>query len=227
MHLVSLYHFFGLKESIVSKQITVLNNTFTLHPHGAAFWKEQQMLLLADAHFGKTAHFRKHGIAVPNGVAETDYAKLKGLVVFFQPKTICFLGDLFHSYLNSEWILFEEWAQQTSTEKILIKGNHDIIPEHKLEVAGIMVFDKIETNGFMLTHHPTEAAYFNICGHVHPGIKLKGEGKQYLKLPCFFKSEKQLILPAFGDLTGTYTLIPTKKDTVFAVTPEEVILIQH
>lgn len=211
----------------MTKQIFILNNTFTLHPHGAAFWEEQQMLLIADAHFGKTTHFRKHGFAIPNGVVETGYRKLDNLIGFFNPKTICFLGDLFHSYLNSEWSLFENWALKTSAKKILVEGNHDIIPEHKLEAIGIKVLSKIETNGFLFTHHPTETGgFFNICGHVHPGIRLKGEGKQYLKLPCFYRSDSQLILPAFGDFTGTYTLTPTKRDTVFAVTPEEVILIQ-
>jgi len=77
-----------------------------------------------------------------------------------------------------------------------------------------------------LTHHPEEREdLFTICGHIHPGIRLKGPGKQTLKLPCFHKKTHQLILPAFGEFTGSHTISPDKEDEIFVITSDEVILV--
>lgn len=184
------------------------------------------MLLIADVHLGKAAHFRKHGMAVPEGAMYRAYAKLDLLLKHFEPKTLCFLGDLFHSAPNSEWELFADWVSNIQVEIVLVKGNHDLIPEHRLDRLGIRIRDTWELETFYLTHEPEKKeGLFNICGHIHPGVKLRGPGRQTLRLPCFFKKEQQLILPAFGEFTGKYVLTPGATDEVFAVTPEEVILV--
>ncbi|THD69061.1 ligase-associated DNA damage response endonuclease PdeM [Robertkochia marina] len=201
-------------------------HTFELHPYGAAFWKDRSMLLVADVHLGKTAHFRKNGMAVPEQAMYKAYEKLDELCAHYEPETLCFLGDLFHSYINNEWKLFQSWVRTAKTNLVLITGNHDIIPEHKLEKLNIEIKDEWELEEFLLTHEPTDhPELFNLCGHIHPGIRLKGPAKQTLKLPCFFQKEHQLILPAFGEFTGKYVMTPTKEDKVFAVTPEEVLLV--
>ena len=76
---------------------------------------------------------------------------------------------------------------------------------------------------FLDARHPGD---YNFSGHIHPGIKLKGIGKQFLKLPAFFQKKNQLILPAFGEFTGNYIMNPEDDDVVFAVTPDEVILVK-
>jgi len=187
-----------------------------LDPSGAMFWEEKQMLLISDVHLGKISHFRKYGSAVPQKVIAEN----------FSPKTICFLGDLFHSSLNREWDMFGEWVSSVSAKIILIAGNHDIISEVKYEELGIKIYSEFVSNGLLLTHHPELREYFfNICGHLHPGYKLHGIGKQQLNLPCFYKSPDQLILPAFGEFTGNYWISPNQGDQVFALTKKEVILV--
>lgn len=209
-------------------ELELKGDHFILHPYGSAFWKERSMLLVADVHLGKAAHFRKNGMAVPTGIMFRAYDKLDTLIGKFNPETLCFLGDLFHSAPNNEWDLFANWVSGAEAEIILVKGNHDIIPEHRLEALGIRILDSWTLAPFHLTHEPAEEQeYFNICGHIHPGVKLKGPGRQTLKLPCFFKKPHQLILPAFGEFTGKYVMNPTKKDKVFAVTPEEVVLVSR
>lgn len=209
----------------MTKSIEINSQNFTLHASGALYWREEDLLLISDVHFGKVTHFRKYGSAVPLKAMEGNFEKLNQVVNFFGAGRICFLGDLFHSALNWEWILFERWVATLSSEIILIEGNHDIISPLKYEAAGVKVFSEMVLNGFLLTHHPEKReTMFNLSGHLHPGIKLYGPGRQELKLPCFFKSRNQMILPAFGEFTGNFWLAPQQGEEVYMITGKEIIL---
>ena len=206
--------------------IILKNQNFKLHQSGGIFWEEKKTLLISDVHLGKVAHFRKHGMAIPNQAIYENFFRLNEVLVLFQPEKIIFLGDLFHSKINKEWELFSNWTKEINQEIILIEGNHDIIAKHNYEDLGIKIYSELVIDDFLLTHHPTEkAGFFNFCGHIHPGIKLKGFGKQFLNLACFFNKPNQMILPAFGEFTGNYYLIPTQNDKVYAIANEEVILV--
>lgn len=199
---------------------------FEFHPHGGVFWRKKSLLLISDVHLGKVAHFRKFGSAVPQKAVHKNYILLDELVIHFNPFQICFLGDLFHSSLNKEWELFENWVAKTPSEVILVAGNHDIISPHKFEQLGIPIFEELVLDNFLLTHHPEEReGFFNFCGHIHPAVRLQGFGRQRLKLPCFFKTHSQMILPAFGEFTGTHVLQPKKEDEVFVIVENEVVKI--
>ena len=108
----------------------------------------------------------------------------------------------------------------------MVSGNHDIISPHKFEALGIEVLDQLKIDSFLLTHHPTEKEkIFNFSGHIHPGVRMRGPGRQTLKLACFFRTNNQMILPAFGSFTGKYILQPSEKDTVYAIVENEVICV--
>lgn len=206
--------------------INIHNQQFVLHPSGAVFWEEKQLLLIADVHLGKVSHFRKAGFAVPNNAISKNFLKLAAVVDYFKPQTICFLGDLFHSHLNNEWDLFAEWFQNCDCKVGLVAGNHDIISPAKYHDIGIEVMMEWMIDGFLLTHHPKEiAGLYNFSGHIHPCVVLHGLGRQFLKIPCFFRREHQMIFPAFGAFTGTFELVPTETDTVYALAKNEVILV--
>ena len=206
--------------------IQIRNQNFTLHPSGTLFWQDRSVLLISDVHLGKVSHFRKFGAAVPQNVVQKNFELMDEALEYFDPKVICFLGDLFHSALNKEWNLFEKWVAKKSMEIILVAGNHDIISPLKYEDLGIRVVSEVEWDDFLLTHHPEErTGFFNFSGHIHPAIRLRGKGRQSLRLPCFFKSERQLILPAFGKFTGTFVLEPQKNDEVFAIVEDEIMKI--
>jgi uncharacterized protein len=208
----------------MTEQIQIKHQNFVLHPSGALFWKEKSAVLISDVHLGKVSHFRKYGAAVPVKAIEKNFELLQTAINYFSPKIICFLGDLFHSYLNSEWGLFEKWVRGMQEEIILVSGNHDIISPLMYVKLGVRVVAEIQLDGFLLTHHPEEReGFFNFCGHIHPAVRLKGAGRQSLRLPCFFKSEHQFILPAFGEFTGSHILKPGANDEVFALTENEVI----
>ncbi|MCP9199444.1 ligase-associated DNA damage response endonuclease PdeM [Gramella sp. GC03-9] len=210
----------------MSFTIKIKGEHFVLHPTGAAYWVEQEVLLIADVHLGKVSHFRKHGSAVPVEAIKINFNKMDLLLKEFDPEHVVFLGDLFHSSINMEWDLFSNWVNGINNQIHLIAGNHDIISPLLYEDLGISVHEQVKAGEFLLTHHPQgEIQDFNICGHIHPGYKMKGPGKQLLKLSCFFLSEDQLILPAFGEFTGNYFLDPGEKEQVFAITGKEVILV--
>lgn len=208
----------------MTQSIKIRDQEFILHPLGGIFWVERSMLLISDVHLGKVTHFRKFGMAVPRKASQKNYILLDQIVAHFQPFQIGFLGDLFHSSLNKEWQLFENWIGKTAAEVFLISGNHDIIAPEKFESLEIQIFDELVAENFLLTHHPAERkGLFNFCGHIHPAIQLKGFGRQRLRLPCFFMKEHQMILPAFGKFTGTHALQPAKKDQVFVIVENEVL----
>lgn len=206
--------------------ITINQCDFILHCSGAMFWQKHNMLLISDVHLGKVSHFRKNGVAVPQNAVSGNYKQLNYVFEHFAPETICFLGDLFHSSLNNEWKLFEKWVATIDARIILIAGNHDIISPAKYDAIGVHVVSEWIVDGFLLTHHPeVRESNFTLCGHIHPGILLHGFGRQWLELKCFFRSQQQMILPAFGQFTGKYILKPSSSDTVYAITKDDVIQI--
>ena len=210
--------------SKMTKSVSILGQNFILHPSGAMFWEEEDSLVISDVHLGKISHFRKHGSAIPQQAVMGNFQRMNEVLEFFQPSKILFLGDLFHSSLNKEWVLFEAWLENISAEVILIEGNHDIISPLKYEQLGVQTISEIILGEFLLTHHPEERlGFFNFSGHIHPGVKIDGLGRQSLKLSCFFKSPSQMILPAFGEFTGKHVLVPTANDQVYIITSEEVI----
>ncbi|HEX9980049.1 MAG TPA: ligase-associated DNA damage response endonuclease PdeM [Flavobacterium sp.] len=211
---------------MVTKTIQINGQEFILHPSGSVFWTNKKMLLIADVHLGKVSHFRKAGFAVPADSISENFLQLDAVTEYFKPGIICFLGDLFHSDINNEWNLFNYWVLKSQAKIILIAGNHDVIPLQRYRDIGVEVYKEQVIDDFLLTHHPTDReGLFNFSGHIHPAVKLRGSGRQFLKLPCFFQKPDQMILPAFGKFTGTYQMIPTEHDCVYAVTKDEVIVV--
>ena len=200
------------------------NQRFILHPSGVAFWEDKGMLLIADVHLGKITHFRKHGSAIPQISLHHNFNRLKTVIATFETKTVCFLGDLFHSHINNEWLVFKSWVETLNCKVVLISGNHDIIDVESYTQLGVEVLQDWELDGFLLTHHPEERqGFYNFSGHIHPGVELRGLGRQNLKLSCFHWKENQMIFPAFGVFTGKYIIKPKTNDRIFVNTEDEVL----
>lgn len=194
-----------------------------------ALWIESlKTLLIADLHFGKAAHFRKSGIPIPEPVHEYDLIRLQQLHDEFRPVHTYFLGDLFHSDPNGQWDFLNQFLSRfIGTEFHLVKGNHDILPRVAYEQSILRIHEKPLTIGrFVLSHEPMETVEdgtLNICGHIHPGFRMNGKAKQSVKLPCFFQSNSQLLLPAFGNFTGTALVNPKGQDKVWVIANEKII----
>lgn len=185
----------------------------------ALFWPTAQTLIISDLHLGKSGHFRKSGIPLTMGADQEDLMRVDHLIRTQEPKQIIFLGDLFHSDHNTTWEIFSNWARQyTHLHFILIQGNHDTLPAHHYEAAGIEVLDSYTINQVYFTHEPADNKKgYNISGHIHPGIRLTGKAKQSVRIPCFYITPRGMILPAFGRLTGLYLIEPKPGERVYGV----------
>lgn len=203
-----------------------------LHHFKAIFWPRQSVLFLADLHLGKATHFRKAGLPVPMAVSDSNWDRLSTLLLAYMPNRVLILGDLFHSDYNQEWEVLGELIQQFKTTRFeLVTGNHDILsPEQYARIGLVVHKEMLFLEPFLLTHIPIEEHIvegYNLSGHIHPGVVLRGAGRQRLRLPCFYFGPKQGILPAFGAFTGLATIQPDKKDKVFVIAEEEVIKVGH
>lgn len=204
-------------------KLKIQNQHFELLAKGGIYWQEQAILLVADVHLGKSAHFRKNGSAIPIFTDVENYQSLDYLIQQCDVKRLIFLGDLFHSVYNSSWNAFADWANRQDFQIDLIVGNHDVIPSSYFEKIGIQTHKQLQIGDFSFTHHPQKyPESFNFCGHLHPGFRLRGNGRQVLKLACFYQQENQLILPAFGNFTGHHYISPEPNEQVYVVAEDEV-----
>lgn len=207
-------------------------NTFWLSAERCMYWEEEKALIVADLHFGKTGHFRKSGIAVPQAVYKEDLQRLVSQLQHFQPKRLIIVGDLFHSEANKELELFKKWRNDFPALKVhLVKGNHDILQDDWYHKAGIEIhqqewivhdfcFCHDLTDSPLPTHH---SRLYSISGHIHPAIHLSGMGRQSLRFPCFYFAKNYAVLPAFSRFTGTHLIDPGKDEVVFAIANEKII----
>lgn len=209
---------------------TILSQHCWLSAARCLYWEEGKALVVSDLHFGKTGHFRKSGIAVPQNVYKEDLQRLFTQIQFFQPSQLLVVGDMFHSTANKELELFLRWRQDLpSLNILLVKGNHDILRASWYAEAGIEVHPQQYSAGpFCFTHDINEAdcdnssEYF-FSGHIHPGVVLHGAGKQSLRFPCFYFNHKFAVLPAFSRFTGLASVDPKKNDSVYAIVEQSVI----
>lgn len=206
-------------------EITVAQELLVLHPYRAVYWPQTNSLMVTDLHLGKIQHFIKAGIPLPSHASMDNFERLSSILLEFQPERLLILGDLFHSDYNSDWRVFSELRQTFAGIHFdLILGNHDSLASNLYADNQIHVHEKLKIGPFLLTHKPHEkSAQYNIAGHLHPGVKLYGESRQSLTLPCFYFGCQHAILPAFGTFTGVYKLKPEKDDRVIVISSDQLI----
>jgi DNA ligase-associated metallophosphoesterase len=201
----------------------------TFLPEKAIFLPDYNALLVADLHFGKINHFRQAGLPVPPAANQKNTETLIDLINNVKPGRMIFLGDLFHSHYNEEWEVVGQVVKHFPACSFeLVRGNHDIMSEQQYARKGIKVMEQEQLGAWILTHEPMDTeeipeGTINLSGHLHPGARLYGKGRQALTLPCFWSSSKQLILPAFGSFTGLAPIRPRKTDRVYVIIDNKVV----
>lgn len=206
-------------------KIKIAEQTFLLDGRRALFDVAKKRLVLADLHIGKSAHFRKSGLSMPAYGFQSDIDRLTRLLEDYQPKEVLILGDLFHSDHNEECEMWNELVQAYSFVSFkLVVGNHDRWSLNDCHKGELSTFNKLEEDGVLYTHEPAEQeGFINFCGHIHPGVRMVGTGKQVMKLSCFWLSTNQFVFPAFSELTGLYIVKPQKEDCLFIPLGDSVI----
>jgi len=213
---------------------TINGHTFWIFPERCLYWEDTSTLIIADLHLGKTGHFRKAGIGVPQTIYKADLQRLMAMLYLCKANRLIIVGDFTHSTINKEMELFLKWRKDFSSLHIdLVKGNHDILETAWYREAAIAEHEwEMKDNGFVFRHETKKSKapassreQYTFTGHVHPGIVLRGSGKQSLKLPCFYFTPEHCILPAFSKFTGMYTVQPAKGEVAYATTDAEIIRI--
>lgn len=217
-------------------EITIAGERLQLLPQKAIFWPAQRILFLADLHLGKVNHFRRAGIPVPVRANERNLEMIVDLVHQTRPERLLCLGDLFHSHYNPEWESFGELIKHfRATSFELVMGNHDIMSDQQYSRKGIVVHPRLQVGPFLLTHHPLEdsdderkwpASAYNLAGHLHPGVTMRGGGRQSVTLPCFYFGRRSGLLPAFGAFTGLARIKPRKEDKVYVIAEEKIFSVE-
>ncbi len=208
------------------RRIEFVGEEFFLLPEKVLFWPGEDCLLLSDLHLGKALHFRKNGLALPQAAEQEDYVKLRRLFEkFASVKTIYFLGDLFHSEKNLSFELFRNLIGSFPEKHfVLVPGNHDIIPPDQLRSLGLELTSAyIRLKGIYLSHDENHGRFPCISGHIHPGALLSGIARQSIRLPAFLVEPHRMILPSFGELTGTVVFESSTERRLYAVFGEEIL----
>ncbi len=208
-----------------------------LLPQRAIWWPLRSMLIVSDLHLGKAAHFRKHGIAIPNAVNADTLQRLDQLITQFKPRNVLVLGDLFHSEENEEWQEFRAWLMGLHAGGVvqsfrLVEGNHDILPPSAFEGLPMERCTSWTEGPFVFAHDPAELkglgeGMVGVAGHLHPAVSMRGKGRQSLKLPCWWyhRNNGVLVVPTFGAFTGSVSVSPSKQDLCWVTTGEAVIAV--
>lgn len=204
-----------------------------MSPDRSLFWEEQNTLIVTDLHLGKSGHFRKEGIAIPQKIYTTDLQRLMASIYFYKAERLIVVGDFSHSTMNKELDLFLKWRRDFSQLQIdLVKGNHDILDDEWYNEGGVLLHPwQLEIESFCFRHedkrhqkvYADTKALYTFSGHLHPAFRISGRGKQSLKFPCFYFQKNGCVLPAFSHFTGGHAVIPAKEETVFAIVENSIM----
>jgi len=194
----------------------------------AVYWPARKCLLIAAAHFGKASAYRSLGQPVPQGTTTANLQCLDRLLAAFPGAQVIFLGDFLHgpgSHASGTLNALRAWRERhTGVALTLIRGNHDKRagdPPGDLNIE--VVTEPLLMGPFALQHEPdAHASHHVLAGHVHPVYRLRGKGRQSLRLPCFLIGNQVSLLPAFGAFTGGYSVTQEEGGRIFVIGDQEV-----
>lgn len=172
-------------------------------PQGALFWPARRALLVADLHLEKASWFARLGQMLPPYDSIATLADLTGLAASTSAEEIWCLGDSFHDRQGCDRLPAQARDMLSSltsrTRWTWITGNHDPgLADH----CGGHVVDEAEVDGLLLRHEAEPAEVRpELSGHFHPKLRISQRGRQVSRR-CFVATERKIVLPAFGALTG-------------------------
>lgn len=167
----------------------------------ALYWPRERALLVADLHLEKASFYARFGQMLPPYDSRETLGRVADAVMQTGARRVFCLGDNFHdtdgaARLESHAAGMLE-ALTRATDWVWVSGNHDLgnVP------CGTAI-DELEVAGLILRHEAlAEETRPELSGHFHPKLKVTARGRRVVR-PCTVASERKLILPAFGALTG-------------------------
>ncbi len=169
----------------------------------ALFWPRENALLVADLHLEKASYFAKAGQMLPPYDSRETLERVALALRQTGARRVLCLGDNFHdgegpARLEPHAAGMLD-ALTRATDWAWITGNHDGAGVSALPGTPV---DELELSGLVLRHAavPGEVRA-ELSGHYHPRLRVAVRGRQAVR-PCAVMSERKLVLPAFGALTG-------------------------
>lgn len=196
--------------------IDMVGETLWLLAERAVWWPSTCTLFVADLHLGKAATFRAQGQPVPSGTTGANLDRLSELIRTHAATRIVFLGDLLHAVHAQQARVVDALQRWRDAHEpvacVLVRGNHDRHAGDPPPSLGFTLVDEpwpIEPDRALLAcHHPQQvAAHGVLAGHWHPAVTLRGRAHDHERVPCYAGGEGLLVLPAFGEFTGSSTRV--------------------
>lgn len=219
--------------------ISIRLHTHELHllpGRGGAVWRpSSSTLYIADLHIGKASAFARGGIPLSPEVLErttaADLARLSTLIATHAAHRVVILGDLLHAPAGRDPRTLEQltnWRHaHAGVEVTLVRGNHDHGAGDPPPESGIRCIDgPSDDDALRLAHFPDPlpSGFPTLAGHLHPSIRVwAAGGGDAARRPCYWLSNNQLVIPAFGGFTGTAGINPRPDDRVFVQAGDELV----
>ena len=169
---------------------------------------------------------------MPQGTTSENLQRLDRLLSALACAQVIFLGDFLHgpgSHASGTLNALRAWRERNRELALtLIRGNHDKRAGDPPADLGIeVVTEPLLMGPFALQHEPdAHASHHVLAGHVHPVYRLRGKGRQSLRLPCFQLGLRVSLLPAFGAFTGGYAVEQKDDQRIYVIGDEDVWPVQ-
>jgi DNA ligase-associated metallophosphoesterase len=172
-------------------------------PGGALYWPREQALLVADLHLEKASFLASAGQMLPPYDSRETLERLALAIRETGARRVIALGDNFHDDGGARRLDPHAAgmlaALTRAVEWVWIVGNHD--PSLEKGVGG-EVLEEATLNGLILRHKARAGETApELSGHFHPKLVVEARGRRIARA-CAVASERRIILPAFGALTG-------------------------
>ncbi|WP_298188985.1 ligase-associated DNA damage response endonuclease PdeM [Novosphingobium sp.] len=175
---------------------------FALDPSRALYWAEERALIVADLHLEKASWYAQRGQMLPPYDSRETLSRVADALRATGARRVFCLGDNFHDSHGPARLephaagMLD--ALMRATDWVWITGNHDT-KDTSVKAQGL---PELTVRAIALRHEarPGETGH-ELSGHYHPKLRVTARGRSIAR-PCAVASERRLILPAFGALTG-------------------------
>ncbi len=172
-------------------------------PSGVLYWPAEDLLVVADMHLEKGSSFARYGQFLPPYDTAATLSRLALAIARYNPRSIFSLGDSFHDNDGPGRLLSDDrealLAMQRGRDWIWLAGNHD--PDPAVGIGGEFTA-MLAIGPLNFRHEPTaQSDDLEISGHLHPVARVAGRGRAVSRR-CFARSEKRMVMPAFGAYAG-------------------------
>lgn len=169
----------------------------------ALYWPRENALLVADLHLEKASFYARSGQMLPPYDSRETLERLALAIRETGARRVFALGDNFHDDAGTSRLEPHAAgmlaALTRAVDWVWIVGNHDPSLE---KGTGGTVLEEAHVSGVILRHKARAGERApELSGHFHPKLVVAARGRRIARA-CAVASDRRIILPAFGALTG-------------------------